>query len=63
MTKGTVAVDDTRWQLGEPSDDFPELCGEIQSNYRGERGHINNVICKEKPSRSFSRGYICEQEL
>ena len=63
VTKGTVAVDDTRWQADEPSDNFPEPYAEIQSNYRGEKGHVNNVICEIKPSRFFSHGYICEQEL
>ena len=60
-TRGTLAANDQRWEYDEPSDDFDEPCGEIQSNYRGQQGHFNNVICNEKPdSYSYPRGYICE---
>ena len=61
VTRGTVAANDQRWEYDEPSDDFDEPCGEIQSNYRGQKGHFNNVICNGKPdSYSYPRGYICE---
>ena len=62
VTQVTVAADDPRWQDGEPSDDFDEPCGEIQSNYRTQRGYFNNVICNEIPEETFHRGYICELE-
>ena len=60
VTPGTVAVTDHRWEYDEPSNDFIEPCGEIQSNYRNQRGYFNNVLCYKKPSASHSRGYICE---
>ena len=60
LVGGTVSVNDQRWQDNEPSDSFDEPCAEIQSNYRGEQGYFNNVICDEKPSDSDRRGYICE---
>ena len=60
MARGTVATNDQRWQHDEPSDSFDEPCAEIQSNYRGQQGYLNNVICDEKPSNSHRRGYICE---
>ena len=60
VTRGTVAVTDSRWQTDEPSNDFNEPCAEIQSYYRKQRGHFNNVLCTKKPSDSQHRGYICE---
>ena len=60
VTRSTVAANDPRWAYDEPSDDFDEPCGEIHSNYRGQQGHFNNVICNEKPDFSYPRGYICE---
>ena len=62
VTPGVVAVNDSRWQYDEPSDDFDEPCGEIQSNYRNQQGHFNNIICHRKPSSTYHRGYICEHE-
>ena len=32
LIRGTVAVNDRRWEYDEPSGDFDEPCGEIQSN-------------------------------
>ena len=62
VVQGTVAEDDMRWELDEPSIQFSEPCAEIQSNYRGQQGHFNNVLCSERPSSVFHRGYICERE-
>ena len=62
VTQGTVAEDDMRWETDEPRIHFSEPCAEIQSNYRGQQGHFNNVKCYKRPSRIFHRGYLCERE-
>ncbi|XP_078352624.1 snaclec salmorin subunit A-like [Oculina patagonica] len=65
-----VASDDSRWQDDEPTTGHPiETCGEINSNYRNQLGHFNNVECNVRynadvttsdGSKAPPRGYICE---
>jgi len=60
----TVATDDSRWQKDEPNNDPREDCAEINSFYRNEYGHFNNVECNfnyyEATGNTAPRGYICE---
>lgn len=60
----TVASDDSRWQKDEPSSDPREVCAEINSFYRKEYGHFNNVECNfnyyHGGGNTAPRGYICE---
>ena len=59
----TVARNDNRWQLYEPSGHYLEDCAEINSYYQGRYGHFNNVKCNyryRKAGNAAPRGYICE---
>ena len=59
----TVATDDSRWQRDEPTSKPDEVCGEINSFYRGQYGHFNNAPCNSKDAGRgliAKRGYICE---
>ena len=60
----TVATDDRRWQKDEPSSDPREVCAEINSFYRNENGHFNNVEYNFNyyygGGNTAPRGYICE---
>ena len=60
----TVAADDRRWQKDEPNNDPREDCAEINSFYRNEYGHFNNVECDfnyhQAGGNTAPRGYICE---
>jgi len=59
----TVATGDSRWQKNEPSPTPVEICGEINSFYKKQYGHFNNVACDAKDGgegRTAKRGYICE---
>ena len=59
----TVATSDSRWQTLEPSRTFSENCAEINSLYRNQRGHFNNVECNRNYRKTWTaarRGYICE---
>ena len=60
----TVAADDSRWQKDEPNNDPREDCAEINSFYRNEYGHFNNVECNfnyyQAGGNTAPRGYICE---
>ena len=59
----TVATNDSRWQKHEPSGDPTEVCAEINSFYRNQYGHFNNVRCNSKYQAGMKtepRGYICE---
>ena len=58
-----VPSDDSRWQSSEPSGDSREVCVEINSFYRNQYGHLNNVRCDVKYQaqvKTSPRGYICE---
>ena len=60
----TVAEDDSRWQIGQPSfhrDPKPEHCGEIWYPTTGLKG-LNDIRCtrRNRGGRDESRGYICE---
>ena len=58
-----VPSDDSRWQSSEPSGDSREVCAEINSFYRNQYGHLNNVRCDVKYQaqvKTSPRGYICE---
>jgi hypothetical protein len=58
-----VASDDSRWQSGQPSSTASEVCAEINSFYRKQYGHFNNVMCDRKDAGRgiyAKRGYICE---
>ena len=61
VTQGTV--NESSWQYWEPIDNSQELCVEIQSSYRGQEGHLNDVVCNENPSLLIPRGFICESGL
>ena len=61
VTQGTV--NESSWQYWEPIDNSQELCVEIQSSYRGQEGHLNDVVCNENPSMLIPRGFICESGL
>ena len=64
----TVAIDDNRWQPGQPSPSTPgETCGEIWYPANSENpGHFNDVYCNVKyhaqtvGNTAPPRGYICE---
>lgn len=59
----TVATGDSRWQTSQPSSTATEVCAEINSFYRKQYGHFNNVQCHvnyAKIWRAARRGYICE---
>ena len=59
----TVKTNDSRWQRNEPSRAPPrEDCAEINSLYRNQYGHFNNVECDYdyQKGNEASRGYICE---
>ncbi|KAL9950249.1 hypothetical protein ACROYT_G042724 [Oculina patagonica] len=65
-----VPTDDSRWQSGQPTTGPPiEICGEINSNYRNQLGHFNDVECNVRynadvttsdGSKALPRGYICK---
>ncbi|XP_068721164.1 snaclec A6-like [Montipora capricornis] len=59
----TLATDDSRWQIGQPSSNPREVCGEIWYPDSGTQGHFNNIECNVKYQaqlQTLPRGYICE---